>query len=138
MQRFEVCGGNYMSLEEKQNQIVANIETINEFLANSNCSDCMSANYNGCHLRLIGSFDLCYYSEIEILFKEVSYISMYTYFGLWDLKQKPFKVKFGTNDMDSLFEIHIGEDMDGKTHVIWCDSMQVYIGIQGLEESVFA
>ena len=38
MQRFEVCGGNYMSLEEKQNQIVANIETINEFLANSNCS----------------------------------------------------------------------------------------------------
>ena len=76
MQRFEVCGGNYMSLEEKQNQIVANIETINEFLANSNCSDFMIANYNGCHLRLIGSFDLCYYQcHLDKVFYDENSIS---------------------------------------------------------------
>ncbi len=125
-----------MTLEEKRSQIVANIEAINEFLANSNCSDFMIKNCNGSQLRLIGSFDLCYYSEIEILFDEVSYISMYTYFGLWDLKKKPFKVKFEANDLDSLFEIQIGEDMDGKTHIIRCDSVQVYIGHQDLEERI--
>ncbi len=125
-----------MTLEEK-NQAVNSIVAINEFLAHSNCTDFMIGDYKGDRLRLIGSFDLCYYSEIEILFEEVSYISMYTYFGLWDLKKSPFKIKFGANDMDSDLEIQIGEDMEGKTHTIWCDSFKVHIGIQDIKESKF-
>ena len=125
-----------MTLEEKE-QALETISIINEFLANSNCDDFMINYYNGERLCLIGSFNLCYYSEIEILFEQVSYISMYTYFGLWD-KKEPFKIKFGTNDMDSNLEIQIGEDMEGKIHEIWCNSLRVHIGVQGLKESVFS
>ena len=128
-----------MTLEEKEQAMDA-ISAINEFLANSNCEDFMIKYYNGEKLCLIGSVDLCYYSEMEILFEQVSYISMYTYFSLWKLKNEPFKIKFDTNanDIDSNFEIQIGEDMDGKIHRIWCDSLRVHIGVQGLDESVFS
>ena len=63
---------------------------------------------------------------------------MYTYFTLWDLRQDPFKIEFGTYDAISNLEIRIGEDMEGKTHTIWCDNLKVHIGIQDIKESKFS
>jgi len=126
-----------MTSEEKK-QAIESIAAINEFLANSNCSDFTIKYYSGEKLCLIGSFDLCYYSEIEILFEQVDYISMNTYFGLWDLADNPFRLNFCADDADSRLEIQIGKDFEDKTHIIRCDSIKVHIGTQGLNESAFS
>lgn len=123
----------WVTLEER-NQAINNIETINQFLAKSNCSDFMIQYYKGGNLCLIGSFDLCYYSQIEIIFEEVCYISMHTYFALWDLKNNPFKVKFAIDDVDCKLEIQIGEDMEGKTHTIGCENFRVHIVTQDVKK----
>lgn len=129
--------GDGMTSEEK-NQAVESIAAINEFLANSNCSDFTIKYYSGEKLCLIGSFDLCYYSEIEILFEQVSYISMHTYFCLWDLSDELFKINFCADDADSKLEIQIGKDFEDATHIIRCDTFKVHIGTQGLNESAFS
>ena len=123
-------------IEAKKEQTVAAIVAINDFIAHSNCSDFMIKHYDGSRLYLIGSFDLCYYSEI-ILFEEVGYLSMSTVFSLWDLQKEAFQVKFGTDDEDNLFEIQIHDDYEKKVHIIRCDGVRAHIGIQGLDESVF-
>lgn len=124
-------------INKRRDKVMAGIARINDFIAHSNCSDFMIKQYDGSDLYLIGSFDLCYYSEMEILFEEVSYISMDTWFSLWDLTKDPFKVKFETDNQDSLFEIQIRDDMEEKNHIIRCDEMQVHIGVQGLDETAF-
>lgn len=122
---------------EEKNQAISSIAAINDFLANSNCSEFSIKYYSGEKLCLIGSFDLCYYSEIEILFEQVSYISMNTYFGLWDLTKSPFKINFNAENEDSKLEIQIIDDIENKTYIICCDSLKVHIGVGTPNESAF-
>ena len=101
-----------------------NIKKINDFLLNSNCSDFRAAKYDKCKLHLTGSFDLCYYHEIEIIFHEVFRLSLETDIYL-DLVQTPFHFCPADDDM---IEVSIVDNSNMK-HIIVCESIDVIIGL---------
>ena len=105
------------------------VEKINHFLENSNCSDFRVKNFDGFRLHLIGSFDLCYYHEVEIIFNDVYKISMETDFFV-DCDKKPFqfcKADNASEDCDNeMTEIIILDDTNTKQSII-CANMDLII-----------
>lgn len=59
-------------------------EGLNQFVESHNISDFSVEAFNSVDLEIIGSFDLCYYYDVKIVFCEVSYISLPTRFQ-WPL-----------------------------------------------------
>ena len=59
--------------------------------------------YDGSRLVLIGSFDLCYYHDVEVTFTEVAFIRCPTYFGVPKFRTA------GTTDNGTRFEIATDE-----------------------------
>lgn len=101
-------------MEINMNELKNSIEKINIFLEKNNCSDFRIKSYDGHKLSLIGSFDLCYYHEIEIIFYNVYRISMDTMFCV-DCDKNPFQ--FHKLDYENgMFEVVITSDCNyGKT-----------------------
>lgn len=95
------------------NEVRDKLNAINNYLIHSNCSDFRIKNFNGCNLNLIGSFDLFYYHEIEVIFYEVSQITMETLFNL-DLTESQFRLNILT---DELLEIFIIDDSNIKQSI---------------------
>jgi hypothetical protein len=52
------------------------LNRINEIVDTTNTVDYRIQSYDSVNLMLTGSFDFCYYHEVELLFHEVSYISL--------------------------------------------------------------
>jgi len=52
------------------------LNRINEIVETTNTVDYRIQSYDSVNLMLTGSFDFCYYHEVELLFHEVSYISL--------------------------------------------------------------
>jgi hypothetical protein len=103
------------------------IENINNYLLNSNCSDFSIRHFDGSKLYLIGSFDLCYYHEIEIIFHEVFRLDLETSFGL-DLTHPPFQFNIETFDADKMVEIFVVDNCNTKQSII-CENIDFNIGI---------
>jgi hypothetical protein len=56
------------------------IERLNEIVKTTNTTDFRIQSYDSVNLMLTGSFDFCYYHEVELVFSEVSYISLPSHF----------------------------------------------------------
>ena len=100
------------------------IEKLNHFLEKSNCSDFCIKCFDGFILNLVGSFDLCYYHEVEIIFINVYKISMETTFFI-DCDRKPFQVQANA-DYDGVFEIVITDDTNTNQSII-CENIDLII-----------
>ena len=57
------------------------LERINEIVETTNTVDYRIQSYDSVNLMITGSFDFCYYHEVELTFHEVSYISLPADFG---------------------------------------------------------
>ncbi len=57
------------------------IDRVNEIVETTNTVDFRIQSYDSVNLMLTGSFDFCYYHEVELIFHEVSYISLPTDFS---------------------------------------------------------
>ena len=55
------------------------LDRINEIVTTTNTTDFLVQSFVGDSLLLIGSFDLCYYHELEIRFDDVAYIGLPIY-----------------------------------------------------------
>jgi hypothetical protein len=57
-------------------------DRVNEIVETTNTTDFRIQSYDSVNLLLIGSFDFAYYHEVEVEveFREVTYISLPTYF----------------------------------------------------------
>jgi hypothetical protein len=55
---------------------MSEFDRINEIVETSNTTDFRVQSYDSVNLLITGSFDFCYYHEVEVEFKEVSYISL--------------------------------------------------------------
>ena len=51
-------------------------ERINQIVETTNTVDFRIQSYDSVNLMITGSFDFCYYHEVEFIFHEVSYISL--------------------------------------------------------------
>jgi hypothetical protein len=52
------------------------LDRLNEIVKTTNTTDFRIQSYDSVNLTLTGSFDFCYYHEVELIFGEVSYISL--------------------------------------------------------------
>ena len=106
------------------------IEKINHFLEKSNCSDFRIKSFDGFKLHLIGSFDLCYYHEVEIVFNGVYKISMEIDFFV-DCDKKPFqfhKADKANADCDNeMIKIIILDGTNTKQSII-CQDIDLIVG----------
>lgn len=59
----------------------AAIDLVNRVVAETNTTDFMVRDFDGARLRIVGSFDLAYYHQLEIIFIEASFISVPTCFN---------------------------------------------------------
>ena len=55
---------------------MSEFDRINEIVETTNITNFCIQSYDNDNLLMTGSFDFCYYHEVEIEFKEVSYISL--------------------------------------------------------------
>jgi len=103
------------------------VEKINRFLGNSNCSDFQIKSFDGFRLHLIGSFDLCYYHEIEIIFNDVYKIAMETSFVI-DCNKNPFQFRKIENARCSseTIEIIITDDTNAEQSIV-CENLDLVI-----------
>jgi len=58
---------------------IQELEQLNQLVLDKNLSD-FGFYFNGTHLTMNGSFDFSYYHDVEVLFEQVSYISIPVYF----------------------------------------------------------
>ena len=105
--------------------IADKIESINSYLLNSNCSDFRVKHFDGSNLHLIGSFDLCYYHNIEIVFHEVFRLALNTSFDL-GLLQSPFQFNIVDIGNDKMVEVIIVDNSNAKQSVI-CEHMDFIV-----------
>ena len=105
---------------------INNINKINNFLLNSNCTDFRIKCFDGGQLYIVGSFDLSYYHEIEIVFYDVFEIVMETFvqIGFSKSSQPPFQCDVTD---DNMAKIIITDDAD-KKHFIICERVDGTIG----------
>jgi hypothetical protein len=80
---------------------MATLEEINQLA--KGVTDFRIQSYSGSKLLLIGSFDLCYYHDIELIFSEVSFIRCPTTFFC------PHFTQADTGHGESRFQIHTDE-----------------------------
>ena len=104
------------------NQSKIHISNLNSYLSKSNCSDFRIEKFDGCKLYIVGSFDLCYYYEVKIIFHEVSEIIMNSYFNL-DLMSTLFKIK---KIDEQLINVYVFDDENKKQSII-CEKVLVEI-----------
>ncbi len=64
----------------KDSVLLTTIENINQILDTTGITDFRIQSYNSCDMSIIGSYDLSYYYDLEIIFSEVTYISIPTTF----------------------------------------------------------
>ena len=60
--------------------IMREFDRINEIVETTSTVDFRIQSYDSANLMITGSFDFCYYHEVEILFSKVSYFSLPTDF----------------------------------------------------------
>lgn len=101
------------------------IEKINNFLKNRECSDFRIEYYDGNNLSLVGSFDLCYYHEIEIVFFDVYKINMETGFSI-DNTNSSFKSNMIRLGKDDMIEVVITDNSNAKQSII-CEGFDCVI-----------
>ncbi len=92
----------------------AAFQLLDEMLATTNTSDFLVFSFNDSRLLILGSFDLVYYHEIEIVFEGVSYIGLPASFD------RP-RLRFATPDEERLFAF-LGLDDRDRVYVVEPDS----------------
>jgi len=106
------------------------LESINNYVQNSNGLDFLIRDYDGYKLSLVGSFDLCYYHEIEIIFYEIFKISMETSFKVDYIQcETPVQAQFQCclrSYNEGLIEVFI-EDVCGRKQSIVCEGIDFII-----------
>lgn len=60
---------------------MSEFDRVNEIAETTNTTDFRIQFYDSANLLITGSFDFCYYHEVEVAFKDVSYISLPTDFN---------------------------------------------------------
>ncbi|GAB5517712.1 hypothetical protein [Rhodopirellula baltica] len=118
---------------ESEGQIA--IERANHVVANTNTSDFQLQSFNSVNALLIGSFDLCYYHEIELEFHEVSYINLPTIglcsprFAIAESNIRTAHAYLELDDTDILFEIINDPDFSGQRYYIAAENLTVREGL---------
>ena len=99
--------------------IQSTLDRINEIVATTNTTDFILHSFVGDSLLLIGSFDLCYYHELEIRFHDVRYIGLPVY-GLNSPRlsvasevERQAHAHIELDDDDMLFRLHGDPDFNG-------------------------
>lgn len=125
--RYASETGNSQTREEKLREMRAHIPSelklANDFIMNGNCTDFTLDAFDGSTLRIVGSFDLSYYHEIEILFVEVHSLDTATFFMVDN--QKPAFFLDGREEEGAHFVIL---DDEGNRHRIVCEFIETRIG----------
>ncbi len=113
----------------------AAIDRANHVVTNTNTSDFQLQSFDSVNALLIGSFDLCYYHELELLFHEVSYINLPTVglslprFAIADSNVRRMHAHLELDDTDILFEIVNDPDFSGQRYYVAAERLTVREGI---------
>ena len=110
-------------MHKMRDRIPAELKLANDFIMNSNCTDFMLDAFDGSTLRIVGSMDLSYYHEMEILFGEVD--SLKTKISFMVDNQKPAFFLDGTEEEGARIAIL---DDEGNRHRIVCEFIETRIG----------
>ncbi|QDU58493.1 hypothetical protein [Aeoliella mucimassa] len=108
------------------------LDRINEIVATTNTTDFIVHSFAGDSLLLIGSFDLCYYHELEIRFHDVSYIGLTVYalnsprLTVASEKERKAHAHLELDDDDVLFRVHVDPSLKGG-HVYYVAAKRVSI-----------
>ena len=78
------------------------LDRINEIVETTNTVDYRIQSYDSVNLMITGSFDFCYYHEVELLFHEVSYISLPTDFSYPKLRKA---IKSEISQIEKIIEV---------------------------------
>jgi len=108
------------------------LDRINEIVTTTNATDFLVHSFVGNSLLLIGSFDLCYYHELEIRFHDVSYIGLPVY-GLDSPRvsvaseaERKAHAHLELDGDDTLFRVHDDPEFKGG-HVYYVAAKRVSI-----------
>jgi len=127
---FKIIEGHYKApfLLPRIKSLEKKVEAVNHFFAHSNINDSRVAYYDGHKLSLVGSFDLCYYHDIELLFMEVKKMDLAFFSGAGFRAEipEPF-LSLQRNDADS-FKFSFTLD-DQKSSFIICGDFDYKIGL---------
>ena len=79
--------------EQRQREIAATVDALNRHIREHEISDFRIKGLEGETLSLVGSFDLSYYYDIEIVMTGVSWLNLPCYFWTWP-SPSPFPSAF--------------------------------------------
>lgn len=103
-------------LQPRLKDVERKVEAVNHYFATTNINDMRVAFYNGHLLSLVASFDLCYYHEIELLFKDLRSMDLSFYPGVNFL-----------DDHSPLISLETSTDGTLKFSFIGCNDNKIYI-----------
>lgn len=95
------------------------LDRINEIVSTTNTTDFVMHSFANGTLVLTGSFDHCYYHELEIRFHTVSYIGLPIYgldsprFSIATVAERKAHAHLELEETDVLFKIHGAPDFQG-------------------------
>ena len=98
------------------------IDRINAIVSAANIMDFHVRSFDGDTLMLTGSFDHCYYHELEIYFHVASYIGLPVYgldlpsFSIASAPDRELHSHLQLDETDILFKLHSNADFEGGYH----------------------
>ena len=108
-------------------------EQLNRIPRETNTTDFRIDSYNGENLLITGSFDFCYYHEIEVDFKEVEYVNLPASFfnpkfSMANLaEQKIVRVQAGLDNAITIYKIEAETGLSEGSLSFYVAAMQVEI-----------
>ena len=84
--------------EQRQREIAVTVDALNRHIREHEISDFRIKGLEGETLSLVGSFDLSYYYDIEIVMTGVSWLNLPCYFWVDLAQSQPFSVGFPAQD----------------------------------------
>lgn len=111
------------------------LDRINEIVTKTNTTDFVVHSFRGDSLLLTGSFDHCYYHELEVHFHVVSYIGLPVHgidsphFSIATDAERRAHNHLELTDTDTLFKIHADPEFrGGHSYYVAAESVRMLEG----------
>ncbi len=112
-----------MQLQKVQNTV----NELNAYIAKQTVLEFHIRKYDGWKLQVVGSFDLCYYHDIEVFFRGVSYMAVQDRWSDLTYQKCPFSVSQDERlQRDNLIQITVCND-DGEKQIIICEDFDFIV-----------